>query len=96
MTIFSFMLAVAKFLSNHELFCKALKTVEGDGNKRFCHCKDLTVSTERLGQDSEEKRKKPNLQISFCHLCQSMGKVQTRFEACDPQNHSDVSSTRQH
>ena len=58
MTVFSFMLAVAKFLSNHELFCKALKTVEGDGNKRFCHCKDLTVSTERLGQDSEEKRKK--------------------------------------
>ena len=73
-----------------------LQSIEGDGNERFCHRKDLTVSTERLGQDSEEKRKKPNLQISFCHLCQSMGKVQTRFEACDPQNHSDVSSTRQH
>ena len=28
MTIFSFMLAVANFLSKHELFCKALKETE--------------------------------------------------------------------
>ena len=51
------------FLS-HACCCKVfvktrvvLQGVEGDGNKRFCHCKDLAVSDERIGQDSKKKKK---------------------------------------
>lgn len=46
-----------------------LQSVEGDENKRFCHqCKDLTVSTERLGQDSEKKKKEKQNQTYEFHF----------------------------
>ena len=42
-------------------FCQTrvvLQGIEGDGNKLLCHGEDLIVLNERIGQDSEKKKKK--------------------------------------
>ena len=42
-----------------------LQGIERDGNKRFCHCKDLTMSDERIGQDSKKKKENQTYKFHF-------------------------------